>query len=401
MLAAGTVGKISNFHVMDVSNVPVTALTEALSKHVDTTGWAPKLNWFAGGRVKLSEYVYTARHRRIEFSLQRGYQYNSVDKACGLNRELCRRMANECHEAATTALICTSPYWAVLADLWPGPVVYYSLDYTYAYDGFSPRRILGLEKRLCRKAVRVFPVSRRIGAYLVDRAECEASKITLLPNATLARNVQLGGEGRCAKRPDELKNIDGPIAGVIGNMADNIDWILLRDSVAMTPWLYWVFVGPTDTKLSDSQQSDARKAIMMNPKARFLGARSYDQLQEYARALDAAVMPYRRKEPTYSGSSTRFYEHLAAGRPMIATRNVEELQEKVPLVRLVNTAEELVNELTQLRGRNFCDGWEERRIRASRYETWDVRAQVMLNSLTRDGQENRVRETADMTGFVR
>ena len=40
---------------------------------------------------------------------------------------------------------------------------------------------------------------------------------------------------------------------------------------------------------------------------------SLDRLAAYARAFDVAVLPYRRVEPTYSGSSTRFYEHLAAG----------------------------------------------------------------------------------------
>jgi glycosyltransferase involved in cell wall biosynthesis len=296
-------------------------------------------------------------------------------------------MVSECSNAALVALICTSPYWTILAEQWPGPVIYYSLDYTYAYDGFSPARILELDKRLCRKAVRVFPVSRRIGDYLVTRAGCAPGKITVLPNATLSQNVRAESDGCRAERPDELKDIDGPMAGVIGNMADNIDWNLLKDSVEMTPWLHWVFIGPYDTKVADCPQSKARNAVMSHPRTRFMGVRRYNELQAYARSLDVAVMPYRRKEPTYSGSAMRFYEHLAAGRPMIATRNVAELLEKEPLLKLVDSAAQLVKKLAQLRENDFNDGWGEARIRASRNETWDVRAQVMLSGIMQAQQE--------------
>src|ERR1035438_206201 len=72
----------------------------------------------------------------------------------------------------------------------------------------------------------------------------------------------------------------------------------------------------------------------------FTGGKRYGDLQAYARSLDVAFLPYqRRKEPTYSGSSTRFYEHLAACRPMISTRGFEELLHKEPLLRLVDRAD--------------------------------------------------------------
>jgi glycosyltransferase involved in cell wall biosynthesis len=93
------------------------------------------------------------------------------------------------------------------------------------------------------------------------------------------------------------------------------------------------------------------------------------------------VLPYRKIEPTYSGSSTRFYEHLAACRPILATRGFEELLHKEPLLRLADSDDQMTAALEELREMNFRDGYEELRRRASQNETWESRAQQMRNSL--------------------
>jgi hypothetical protein len=74
---------------------------------------------------------------------------------------------------------------------------------------------------------------------------------------------------------------------------------------------------------------------------------------------------------------------LAACRPIIATRGFEELLHKEPLLRLVDSAEQLTNELNQLRSRSFHDSLEHERWDVSRRETWETRVQVMLDRLRR------------------
>ncbi len=108
----------------------------------------------------------------------------------------------------------------------------------------------------------------------------------------------------------------------------------------------------------------------------------YGTLRDYARSFDVAILPYTKKEPTYSGSSTRFYEHLAAGRPMLATRGFEELLHKEPLLQLVNDAEHLAHELERLRSKRFQDGFEELRWMTSKNETWSSRALSMRQALS-------------------
>ena len=94
-------------------------------------------------------------------------------------------------------------------------------------------------------------------------------------------------------------------------------------------------------------------------------------------------MPYRKQEPTYSGSATRFYEHLAACRPILSTRGFHELLTKEPLLRLIDRGAEIAAAVDELRSRGFCDGAEELRWRASREGTWRVRARDLLSAALR------------------
>jgi hypothetical protein len=94
-------------------------------------------------------------------------------------------------------------------------------------------------------------------------------------------------------------------------------------------------------------------------------------------------MPYRKHEPTYSGSATRFYEHLAACRPILSSRGFHELLSKEPLLKLVNDGEDVARELQLLKSTGFRDGVEELRWRASQDGTWLVRARTLMAAATR------------------
>jgi glycosyltransferase involved in cell wall biosynthesis len=119
----------------------------------------------------------------------------------------------------------------------------------------------------------------------------------------------------------------------------------------------------------------------MGGRVRFAGEKPYGQLRDYARSFDVAVLPYRRREPTCSGSSTRFYEQLSACRPMVATNCVAELLEKQPLLSLASDANEMIAQLHDLHAAGFRDGYEALRWETSLGETWETRAALMMAAL--------------------
>ena len=327
------------------------------------------------------------------FPLQRGFAKFPVNLIAGEANRMSRRIISQTERPVDSVLICTSPHYAPVAERWPGRVVYYVTDLFVAY-GDNPGFVTALERRLCRTAHLVCPNSERIAEHLIQKGGCDPEKITIIPNATRKANVLATSPlGSIPEVPAELSDLSRPLAGVIGNLAGNTDWIMLETVIARTAWLSWIFVGPTDMDVSDSRQREARHRLRhLGGRVRFAGAREYSQLRDYARALDVAVLPYRKCEPTYSGSATRFYEHLAACRPIIATRGTAELLKKEPLLRFSDSADEMILGLEELRAAEFRDGLEKQRWTASQTETWEERVTVMRNALHK--QNGRDREAA-------
>jgi glycosyltransferase involved in cell wall biosynthesis len=305
-----------------------------------------------------------------------------VGRLSGEGRRITGVLASICGSSSESTLICTSQnYWAV-AEEWIGPVVYYLTDLGVEYPGAFKPLVRLLDRRMVKRATLVCPNSTRVRDYLVGDCGCEPEKVTIVPNATRAANVRPSWPPERDETAHEIVDRSGWVAGVIGNLGENLDWVLLEEVIARTPWLKWVFVGPFDGRIRDQAQRAARSRLVGAPSGvQFVGNQPYGKLQSYARAFDVAVLPYRHREPTYSGSSTRFYEHLAACKPILSTRGFEELLHKEPLLKLVDGADEMVTALDDLRSADFVDGFESLRWEESKRSTWEERARHMICAL--------------------
>lgn len=370
------------WHVLDVRAVWIKEFAAALSAQTPTLGWLPQITNAGRIRGREQEVLWSDPELRIRyFPLQRGFAKFPVSLIARESERLSRRLLKHTESPRESVLICTSPHYAPLAEHWPGHVIYYVTDLFVAY-GDEPKFINRLETRLCAAADLVCPNSQRIAEHLIAEARCEPDRISIIPNATRRANAVKQSDQLNSSTGDDLKDLSRPVAGVIGNLAGNTEWLLLEDVIERTDWISWIFVGPTDMTVADVRQSEARDRLQRRRgRVRFVGEKPYAHLKDYARAVDVAILPYRKCEPTYSGSSTRFYEHLAAGRPMIATRGFEELLRKEPFLRLVNSADEMTQALEDLRASDFRDGRENLRRLASQGETWEVRAATMRSAL--------------------
>lgn len=357
----------------------------ALNGIVPVRSWIPQMT----GTALVERWERDARlsDPRLDvsyFPLQRGYSRFPLSLFTNLGPRMAARIARRCSNARQTPLICTTPFYAPVAENWSGPVIYYMTDYTVAYAGLDPDQVRALDRRFASAADLICPNSRRIADYMTREAGCDPEKIHVIPNATRACNVLEAPPEGPGPLPDDIADLPRPIAGIVGNLAANMDWQYLAGTVEQTPEFSWVFVGPVDMPVFDKHQQALRESLRQRGgRIRFVGMKPYGMLQDYARAFDVAVLPYRRHEPTYSGSATRFYEHLAACRPMVATRGQAELLEKEPLLTLTDTAEEAAEALRQLHASEFCDGQEMARWEASRKGTWEERARTMTEALTR------------------
>lgn len=370
------------WHVLDVNSIWIKEFTSALSKIAPAIGWVADFTWFGfvpskATDAQIKDPPLRARH----FPLQRGYSEPPVSWFNSLGSQVPRMKAFP--EAERSPLICTTPYYAPVAEKWPGPVVYYLTDLTKGYAGANAKLVTKLDRRMCSVATLVCPNSQRIADYLQEEAHCPDSKIVIIPNATRAANLAHALPQGPGPLPPDIAHLPRPIVGVAGNLAENQDWLLIREVIDRNPAYSWVLVGGTDMPISNSRQREARKELMeRGGSVGFAGFKPYGQLQSYVRSFDVALLPYQpRNEPTYSGSSTRFYEHLAACRPMLATRGFEELLRKEPLLKLVDNAEDITAALSELCRKGFRDGREQERWEASKLGTWENRACTLKAAL--------------------
>ena len=364
------------WQIIDVGSVWMKEFASAMARQTKVTAWSPLMSKIGALRTKTRSSVIQDPPLEVhEFALQRGYAREPIGRLFPFQHKLIKLLEGACEQPAISPLICSTPFYAPVAEQWPGPVVYYSTDLTVAYHGIDPDQVRRLDKRMCAAASYVCPNSRRIAAYFTKEADCDPTKITVVPNATRAMNVSPQPLLLPGELPEAIRDCARPIAGVIGNLTGNMDWQFIAEAIRATPHVCWVFVGPSSMTIHEPSQAEARSWVQQH--ARFVGNKPYGELQYYARAFDVAILPYRKKEPTYSGSSTRFYEHLAACRPMIATRGFAELLEKTPLVTLVDSAAELLEAIIKLEKTGFQDGLESDRWVASHLGTWEERARVL------------------------
>jgi hypothetical protein len=376
--------KTMTWQVLDINSIWVKEFASALDRLVPTLGWSPQISYTGTFQKWERDLELTDPALRVKcFPVQRGFRYPAIGWLSRTRERHLERLSRECPDVQSSALICTSAFYAGIAEQWRGPTVYYMTDLTTRYEGVNSRQVRELDERMCKAVTLVCPNSKRIAEYLIDTAHCAPGKITIVPNATRSSNTFCEPPSGPGPLPPDIADLERPLAGVIGNLAANMDWELLRAAIHGTPAFAWIFVGPVDMPVADSRQRILRQELLQHRgRVRFIGAKPYSALRDYARAFDVAILPYRQQEPTYSGSATRFYEHLAACRPMISSMGVAELLEKEPLLTLTSTSEEMICRLEALRDTGFQDGYELMRWKASLDETWEARAASMKRRLT-------------------
>ena len=374
------------WHLLQLSGALDIELACALAETVSVVAWEPNRS-FAPVRPRFRQNerdhpcMPNSRLKIRNFPLLRGYTRFPISLLVSSDRPLLDRLIANCEYPERSVLLCTIPYFAGVAEAWPGPVVYWLTDLIAEYESADRAMVARLDRRLCRAATLVCPNSERIAEYLIQDAACDPGKVQILPNAVRAINLLPAPPVDPAPLPPTLQDLPRPVAGIIGNMAGNVDWLAMRRLVELTPQVSWAFIGPTDMIIPDRAHNTAREALLHHPRCRFTGSRPYGELVHFARSFDVAVLPYLRGEPTWSGSSTRFYEHLAACRPIIAFPGVCELLGKTPLLELAASPEAAASMVADLLARHFDDGLAATRWQAAQKETWQTRASVLQSAL--------------------
>jgi len=280
-----------------------------------------------------------------------------------LNETLVRRAIRRVlrrHNFRDAITVVGTPFAAQIAGSLAERVVVYDCNDDWASIPRLPSSYLRRqEEQLARRADLVFATSRG----LFSRLGRLNPRTTLLPSGVDVEHFAPAGQP--GELPDEMRGLASPVIGSIGSINTTKDDLDILEAVAaQRPEWSFVFVGPV---MSDV---DLAKYPQLQQHARFLGARPYEALPAYVRAMNVCVLAYKRNAFTASANPTKVFEYLSAGKPVVATP-LEDLVQLDRYVALAHDTDEFVAAIDAALDQDDR-ARQQARVERSRQRSWDA-----------------------------
>ena len=191
--------------------------------------------------------------------------------------------------------------------------------------------------------------------------------IHLLPNAA----ELLEEESRNWIKPKELRQIDGPVIGYVGNLdIVRIDLDLLMTVAAERPDWNLVFIGSMHQN-TDIYELDRFRNVY------FLGVRPYDQAMRYIRHFDVAIIPHLDNELTRVMNPLKLYVYFSLYVPVVITRiaNADDFGE---FTQIGHTPRAFIERIAYCLDNDIFSGKEERIRALLKANSWEDRVASVL-----------------------
>ncbi len=181
-------------------------------------------------------------------------------------------------------------------------LVYDCMDPFRAFNTEQPK-LVEHETELLAKADVVFTGGRSLHSLV----EGKNPNMHCLPSGIDFPHFAKGAEA--GPLPTDLQNVPQPILGYFGAVDERIDWALVRALCQSHREWSIVFLGPL-IKMAECP--------IQEPNFYHLGAKKYDDLPDYLRGFQVALIPWLVNNLTSYMSPTKTPEYLAAGRPVVS-----------------------------------------------------------------------------------
>jgi len=187
--------------------------------------------------------------------------------------------------------------------------VYYCIDDYASHPGVDPALIGRRDEDLTREADLVF----------VAPPSLVASKRALNPNTEFSpHGVDVELFVRAADPATEIaagaRDLAHPVIGYFGSLHEWIDFELIEWLARERPQWTFLLIGHVAADLG---------VLATLPNVRLAGAQPYATLPQWAKAFDAAIIPYRLNRQTANANPLKLREYLATGKPVVSVRNPE------------------------------------------------------------------------------
>ena len=180
------------------------------------------------------------------------------------------------------------------------------------------------------------------------------------------------------KKPEDIACIDGPVAGYFGAIDPHkLDVKFIETVAELSPEISFVFVGKVSREFIHLAE---RKNVW------FLGQKPYDQIPDYGKSFDVAILPWRKSPWTEAANPIKLKEYLALGKPVVSTSAFSEIEKYLDLICVADTPEEFSRNIANA----VCDNSPEQiaaRRKRVEHTSWDSKAEEVLAAVL--GNENQ------------
>ncbi len=230
----------------------------------------------------------------------------------------------------------------LMKELRGSKLVYHSVDDLSAAPGVDRDSILKHEDELLRAVDFVFCTSRKIEARCRSVA---GDRVYFFPNVV---DEKLFSKARTPiVEPDDLKGIPHPRVGFVGAMSSyKVDFEAILSAVILKPDWHWILIGKVGEGQPEAEFDLALVSLLRQKNVHCIGPRKYEDLPNYLRYFDVVIIPSPLNEYTNSMFPMKFFEYMAAGKPIVASK-IDSLKEYDRCFYSYGSAEEFQIKITE------------------------------------------------------
>ena len=189
--------------------------------------------------------------------------------------------------------------------------VYHCVDRIHAQPGMPVQLIADSERQLCRTVNVVFTTSPDLQASLMRLNACTYHYGNVADQAHFATALA------SPPPPRPLESIPSPRLMFIGAIdAYKVDLPMLTALARRRPDWSFVLVGPVGEADPDTCIADLQSLANVH----VMGVQAYADLPAWLAHCDVALLPLQENTYTQHMFPMKFFEYLAAGRPVVATQ---------------------------------------------------------------------------------
>jgi glycosyltransferase involved in cell wall biosynthesis len=190
------------------------------------------------------------------------------------------------------------------------PLLYHCVDDLAAIPGVDAVSFRIAEVALLKRADAVFVTA----PALIEHCKQHNPNTHFLPNVVDVEHFSRAFD--LYPIPADLARIPEPRICYHGVLSDfKIDFGLLLEAARLKPTWSWVFIGEE----REGQQCALILELAKLSNVYFLGYRPYSDLPDYLRGIHVGILPSLINRYTQGMFPMKYYEYLAAGRPVVST----------------------------------------------------------------------------------